>query len=809
MLTDVMQDVRFALRTLWRNRLFALSVVMILAIGIAASTGLFAIIDAVVLHPLPFTDADRLARIQILEPSRRPRPATVTADEFLVLRRASTLDDAYIRELWTKTLSGTPFPESVSTENYTGNALLLLGVSPLIGRVFTEAEAPVGPPPPHVAILTHRFWQRRFAGQPNAVGQVLTLDGEPFTVIGVMPSDYSLDGTDVVVPLPTPFDARAAWPVTVRIKAGVSATAVEADLQQVFQRFAESRPDAFAHDAEVRIRRVVDEERSATYVPILTLLFAAAALLLLIGCVNVTILHLARGRRRVQEMAVRHALGAARLRLVRLLLCETLIVTALAAAVAVIAVHQLLPLLLASVPGTIAGRAGRIVVGPAALLFASAVTMIATVVAGVWPAVTVSRLGSDAMRSATATRTGSATRQLGSSGLIAAQVTIAVVLLAGTGAAVRALVELYRAPVGYDPVRITVAMIYLPTERFTTWAERVSLYERIRREVAGVASVESSTISLIPTGPPPRTGMGTRVDVEGGGGSSHEVLAHSVASDYFSTLKMPLIRGHGWSEADDARAGAVAVINETMARQWWPNENPIGRLVRDMSFAARRPQWLLNAPGRDGWFEIIGVMRDAPNQGLHEPIAPAIYYPYTAALSDMVVLLVRTKGNPGAAESALRAAVARAYSNLPIIRFGGPEVFFGWQQAQFVSAVLMGFAGVALLLASFGLFSASSYLVASRTREFGIRLALGATAGGVRWLALKSTVIAVGAGLGAGLTLTVALDPVLGRWSIRDVDDPTVLLGVAIILSMATLGATFIPARRATTIEPATALRSE
>jgi MacB-like protein/FtsX-like permease family protein len=256
--------------------------------------------------------------------------------------------------------------------------------------------------------------------------------------------------------------------------------------------------------------------------------------------------------------------------------------------------------------------------------------------------------------------------------------------------------------------------------------------------VAGAGRVESSTISLIPTGPPPRTGMGSRVDAEGSGVCNREVLAHSAASDYFSTLKMPLTRGRAWSQADDARARAVAVINETMVRQLW---NPIGRHVRDMSFAARRPQWLLNAAGQDGWFEIIGVMRDAPNQGLPEPIAPAIYYPYTAALGDGAVLLVRTKGNPSAAESELRAAVARAYSNLPIIRFGGPEVFFGWQQGQFVSAVLLGFAGVALLLASFGLFSASSYLVASRAREFGIRLAVGATAGAVRWLALKSTVM--------------------------------------------------------------------
>ncbi len=801
-------DLRDAARNLRRNRGFAASAIAILAIGIAASTGLFAVVDAVVLHPLPYAGADRLARVQLLPPSGPVRPASVTADEFRALRQALTLDGAYIRDSFTKTLGGSAFPESVWTETYTGNALSLLGVQPVIGRVFTEADAPIGPEPRRVAVLTYRFWQRRFAGQPNAIGQALQLNGEPFTVIGVVPAEYSLDLTDVILPLPMNVDNGATWPALVRLRTGTSIAVAEAELQTLFEQFARSRENALPLNFRIRLRLLVDEERGASHVPVLATLFAAAALLLLTGCANVMILLLARGRHRVHEIAVRHALGATRSRIIRLLFCEALLVTIAATVAAVIAARYLLPTLLELVPGVIAQRAGRSVIGPTATFFAASLAAVVAVISGAWPAVAVARSRGDAIRGASAAL-GSSVGNFGSGVLITAQVAIVVVLLAGTGAAMRALVNLYRAPAGYDPARVTAAQIYLPTGRYTTWPERVTLYERLRAEVSRESVVEGSTISLIPTGPPPRTGVSTRIDAQGLRDANREVLAHSVASDYFATLKMPLARGRMWSASDDARAEGVTVINETMARQLWPNEDPIGKRVRDVSFAERRPQWVLNAPGRDGWFEVIGVVRDVPNRGLREPIAPAMYYPYTAALSDVAVLLVRTRGNPLAAERELRTAVGRADASLPIIRFIAPDTFMGWQQRQFVTAVLLGFGGVALLLASFGLFSVASYSIAYRTREFGIRIALGAAPRAVLRSAMQSVAVAVAAGLVAGLAVSVAVGSVLARWSIPSPDDPLVLSGVFATLLLSTLAATLIPARRAISVEPAVALRTD
>jgi predicted permease len=491
------------------------------------------------------------------------------------------------------------------------------------------------------------------------------------------------------------------------------------------------------------------------------------------------------------------------------LLSETLLLTLVAAVLAVLVVRYGLPLLLAEAPGLVSQRAARIVIGPNAIVFATLLSALVSVIAGLWPALTVSRARSDAMRNASTVRAGSSGGRVGSGFLVATQVTIAVVLLAGTGAAIRALIDLYRAPSGYDPSRVTIAQIHLPIGSYTTWQERVALYERLRSELAQEPSVENSTISLIPTGPPPRTGARGRIEADGLRDDDRDVLAHSIASDYFATLKMPLTRGRMWSASEDRRAAAVTVINQTMARQLWPNEDPIGKHVRNRALVEGRPQWVLNAPGRDGWFEVIGVLRDVPNMGLREPVAPAMYYPYTVALGDIAVLLIRTKGNPVAAERDLRTAVRRADGNLPIIRFITPETFMNWQQEQFVTTVLLSFAGVALVLSSFGLFSVACYSVAHRTREFGIRIALGAAPVSVLGSALRSTIVAAMTGLGIGLFLSVVLNSLLSQWSIRNMDDPFVLAAVAGTLLISTLAATLIPARRATTIQPTVALRAE
>jgi len=729
----------------------------------------------------------------------------VTTADFLALRHASTLDAVYSTDGFTKNLEGGEFPESVSAAFYTGNALSVLGVRTLIGRVFTEADAPIGVPPQRVAVLSEQFWQRHFAGDPAVIGQTLRLTGEPFTVIGVVPSASVADVTDIILPLSMTLDPKERWPVTVRVKADASLTAAEAELQQLYQRFAETRPNDFSRSFRVHLRRLLDEERGSTYVPIVIVLFAAAALLLLIGCVNVTILLFARGRHRVHELALRQALGATRGRLISLLLCETLLITFAATALAVLLLIRVLPLLVTFAPPVVSQHAGRITVGPTAILFATAAIVLVTVVAGLWPALVVSRSRSSAMRDASAVRTGTGRADVG---VVALQVGLAVLLLAGTGAAIRSLLELSRAPLGYDQTHVTIAQLNLPEGRYSAWPERVRFYERLRSEITQTSSVDSSTLSLVPTVTPPQISGPTPIEADGLRGN-REVREGAIASDYFSTLRIPLVRGRMWSASDDARGDGVTVVNETLARQLWPNDDPIGKRIRNMAIAGRLPVWQLRGPGRDGWFSVIGVVRDTPNQGVREPIEGAMYYPYTAALSDVAVLIIRTKGDPSVAERDLRVAVSRADPSLPIMRFISPAQFTGVRQEQFVTVLLVTFAGVALLLASFGLFSVSYYSVARRTREFGIRIALGASPLAVLRSALQSTMLAVFAGLTVGLVLSVGLSAVLARWSIRNVDSPLVLVAAVGTLLLSTAVATLIPARRATAIEPTIALRVE
>jgi hypothetical protein len=370
-------------------------------------------------------------------------------------------------------------------------------------------------------------------------------------------------------------------------------------------------------------------------------------------------------------------------------------------------------------------------------------------------------------------------------------------------------VALYQKPIGYDSNRISIAQLQLQDGTYMEWRDRMALYERIRAELADAPAVERATVSLIPTAVPPQSGGSQRVETDRAGPADREGSINWVASDYFSTLRIPIVRGRMWSRADDVGGEPVAVVNEVMARQLWPNEDPIGKNVRLPQFVESRIAWILKAPARNGWFRVIGVVRDTPNRGLDEPIVPAAFMPYTVALSDVAVLLVRTVGDPTAAEAILRTRVQRADPNLPIVRFISPETFLRVQDKRFVASLLLGFAALALLLAAFGLFSVASYSVAHRTREFGIRIALGAARAAVLRVALRSVAIAVCAGLGAGLTLSLALQKVLARWSIRNIDDPLVLALVVATLLLAMTAAALIPAYRAINVQPATALRTE
>jgi predicted permease len=396
--------------------------------------------------------------------------------------------------------------------------------------------------------------------------------------------------------------------------------------------------------------------------------------------------------------------------------------------------------------------------------------------------------------------------------LLAAQISLTVLLLAGTGAAVRGLIALYRISLGYDPRNVIIAVANLPENDYREWAGRAAFYERLRNRMADLPHVQSVALATF-SGIPPRSSQRSVVEVPGRGmaGEAAPILQR-ISGHYFATMRIPIVQGRVWSDSEGAGTPHVAVINQAMARQRWPDESPIGRRVRMPDFITSPSPYWRAAPGSDGWFEIIGVAGDTPNVGLHEPPAPSIYVPYTLMLGDSVNVILRTSHDPLPMTRSIREAVRTVDPHQPVKVVRTAEEWLadeGWARERFVTLLLLGFAACALMLAVVGLYSVVAYSVSCRFKEFSIRMALGADRGRIVHAAVLPAVWAIAAGLFTGLALSVGLNEVLGRWSIGDLDDPVVLVAVSLVLSVVAMMSAAIPANRAASIQPTDALRTD
>jgi predicted permease len=542
-------------------------------------------------------------------------------------------------------------------------------------------------------------------------------------------------------------------------------------------------------------------------VPTLLLIFAASLLLLLLACANVSILLLARGTSRAHEFAVRAAIGASRGRLMRQLLVESLLLAFSGAALGVAAGSWGLPAILKLLPpnSVPVGNLIAVPVNVPVLLFSAGLAMASALICGLSPAWSFSR----PRQMATARTTAGVESRRAHHLLLAAQIALTVLLLVGTGAAVRVLIGLYQTSLGYDPHDVFVATINLPENTYRQWAGRAMFYERLRDRMAEVPQVESVALATY-SGIPPQSGERSVVEVPGRNTPGDETpIVQRINADYFSTMKIPLIRGRVWSDSESGGTPHVAVVNQTMARAWWPDESAIGRRVRMPDYVKPPNPFRLAAPGSDGWFEIVGVVGDTPNVGLHEPPAPSIYVPYTLMLSDSLNVILRTSRDALAMTRSIREAVRAVDPNQPVSVYRAEETLAraGWARERFVTLLLLGFAVFALMLAVVGLYSVVSYAVSCRSREFGIRLALGAGRGRIVNAAVQPTVVAIVAGLFAGLALSVGLNTVVARWSIGNLEDPVVLVSVSLVLLVVTMMSAAIPANRAASIQPVDALR--
>ncbi len=809
MLDILAVDLRNALRIFRRSPGFAATAVVSLAVGIAAATGLFSIVNAALLNPFPFADINRIVRLDMIDKGK-PRGLGVTARQLVALQHSDVLDGAFVSNTWEMTLTGQDLPEAVGTQYFSANALNVLGVPPLLGRVFNEADGPAGEQPQRVVVLTYRFWQRHFGGRPEAVGQTLYLNREPYTVIGVLSRQYFYTGPEILVPIHLTFDPNFAWGVQARLKRGVNPRMAEQRLQPLFDQFAKEAPQRFPKGVRPLVRSLVETQRAAGFVPTLLLIFAASMLLLLLACANVSILLLARGTSRAHEFAVRAAIGASRGRLMRQLLVESLLLAFSGAALGVAAGYWGLPAMLRLLPpnSVPVGNLMAVPVNVPVLLFSAGLAMASALICGLSPALLFSR----PRLTATARTTAGVESRRAHHLLLAAQIALTVLLLAGTGATVRGLIGLYQTSLGYDPSNVIIASINLPENSHTEWADRATFYERLRNQMADVPDIESVALATN-SGIPPQSGQRSVVEVPGQDMTGGEApILQRISAHYFATMKIPLIRGRVWSDSESAGTPHVAVVNQTMARELWPDESAIGRRVRMPEYIRSTSYFRLPAPGSDGWFEIIGVVGDTPNVGLHEPPAPSIYVPYTLMLSDTQNVILRTRRDSLAMTRSIREAVRTVDPNQPVNWVRTAEDALadaGWARERFVTLLLLGFAVFALMLAVVGLYSVVSYSVSCRFKEFSIRMALGASRGRIVNAAVQPAVLAIVAGLFAGLILSVGLNKVVAQWSIGNLNDPVVLVAVSLVLFVVTMMSAAIPANRAASIQPADALRTD
>jgi predicted permease len=800
-------DARYAVRTLCRNRGFAATAVVSLAVGIAAATGMFSVVNAALLHPFPYADINRIVTLGLTDKGK-PRGLFVTARQLVALQHSDVFDGAFATDSWEMTLTGQGFPETVQTQYFSASGLNVLGVPPFLGRVFDDADGPAGGQPQRVAVLTYRFWQRHFGG-PEALGQTLYLNREPYTVIGVLPRQYLSTGSDILVPLDLTFDPNVARGIVEgRLKRDVTPRMAEQRLQPLFDQFAKEAPQRFPREVRPLVRTLVETQWAAGFVPTLLLIFAASMLLLLLACANVSILLLARGTSRAHEFAVRAAIGASRGRLIRQLLVESLLLAFVGAALGLAAGYWGLPAMLRLLPpnSVPVGNLIAVPVDVPVLLFSAGLAMASALMFGLSPALSFSR----SRLTMTVRTTAGVESRRAHHLLLAAQIAVTVLLLASTGAAVRVLIGLYRTSLGYDPHDVMVARINLPENAYREWAGRATFYERLRDRVDQVPQVESVALATY-SGIPPQSGERSVVEVPGRAAPGDEApIAQRISADYFSTMKIPLIRGRVWSDAESSGTPHVAVVNETMARAWWPDESAIGQRVRMPDYVKPPNPFRLAAPGSDGWFEIVGVVGDTPNVGLHEPPAPSIYVPYTLMLSDSLNVILRTSRGPLAMTSSIREAVHAVDPNQPVSSIytaEGALASAGLAREQFVTLLLLGFAMCALMLAVVGLYSVVSYAASCRFKEFGIRMALGAGRGSIASAAVQPALLAIVAGLFAGLALSMGLNKVVAQWSIGNLNDPVVLVAVSLVLFVVTMMSAAIPANRAASIQPVDALR--
>lgn len=808
----LLQDLRYSLRQLRKSPAFTLTAVISLALGIGATTAVFSVVYAVVMDPYPYANSDRMAHLVVKDKTGHDRYIAITGRQIQELRKSPVIEDFVGFDGWSLTVTGHDLPEDVQATYFTSNAFNFFGVPPVLGRGLVASDAIDGQDPQPVVVLGYKFWQRHFNSDPAVLGKTLQLMRKNYTIVGVAAPRFTWGDADVYLPAKLLQAPEHFYNVTMRLKPGVTHAAADAALQPLIEQFAKEKPQTFPDHFQMHVQGL-NEHFIRDLGGTLALLFSAVGLLLAIGCGNVSILLLARGTARQHEFAVRAAIGASRGRIILQLLTESLLLSLTGTALGVSLAFRLLALIVSMLPQYSFPHEAAIRINVPVLAFSVTIAMLTGILFGLWPALQLSRPRvSQVMQSSTRKIAGGVRGRATHNALIAGQIALTLVMLAGASAAMEGFLRLMHTPLGYDPHNIMSVGIPVHDGTYQTWEERSAYFQQLRTRVATVPGVTMTAISSNAT--PPSNGFNTQFEILGHPAIEQQfALINLVSPEYFPALRISLLQGRIWDQTENHNAAHLAVINQTLARQYFPNGDAIGH---SMKIAALTPQppFRLTAPGADGWLQIVGIIADKRDDGMRNPIKPEAFIPYTLVMGMGTQILVRSDVAP----LSLVHAVAEQVNSLdPDQQINGqvqnleqwittqPE----WQQEQLVAWIFGGFAVLALALAAVGLYSVVSYTVVQRTNEFGIRMALGAQRGHVLRIVFASTVVSVGGGILAGLALTVGLHQVLAQWAEGSSRDPLILLAVTALLSAVAAIACVLPARRASKVDPMTALRYE
>ena len=796
-----MSDLRYALRSLAKTPAVTTIAVVTLALGIGVNTTVFSCVNALFLRPFPYREPTRLVAIRSDNPSRGFEGSSVSYANFADWRGQSTRFEGIVAVTGRSfNLAGTDEPERLEGAAISWDTFRMLGVTPLLGRDFREDEdRPAGD---KVALLSQALWLRRFGGDSGVVGRALSLNGEPYTVIGVMPPPHQYpNDAQLWVPLqldPTLYRGNQYLESVGRLKPDASLAEARADIVAIAGRLAAQYPESNAGwTASVVPWR---EHEVGEYKPVLAIMMGAVGFVLLIACANVANLLLARATARNREVAIRAALGAGRWRIVRQLLTESVLLSLAGAALGLLIALWGLDLIVAAVPSdkpfwmvfTIDVRV---------LLFTLAIAVSTGVLFGLAPALQATRTElHESLKEGARGAGASAHRHRLRNSLVVAEVALSLVLLIGATLMIRSFLELQRVEPGFDRRNVLALDVFLTGAAYDSAYERTAFYTKLMPRLAALPGVLDAAASQAP----PLSGSSTNSSftVEGQPvehGEEPFARLQSVTAGYITTLRVPLLRGRDIEARDIRDTASVAVINQTMAERFWPGQDPLGRRFRFGNTG-------------DDWVTVVGVAADVKQRSLSDPRQNQVYIPYPQSAYRGMTILVRTAGDPAGLTALARDAIRRVDPQLPVFDVQTMDAmyrFSTWEQRLY-GAMFGSFAAVALLLASVGLYGVMAYMVTLRTHEIGVRMALGAERRHVLRLVVQRGLLLTAIGLAIGLAGAFGVTRVLSNLLFGVAPtDPAAFLGIPAMLALVAALASYVPARRAARVDPILALRYE